>query len=926
MMELFWKAEDQVGRLAELISSEAELKDLPLRRDVRSLGRLLGVVIREQAGERIYELEEALRQLMIRHRVLEQQWGDSLDPPGDRELQEQARHIIEGFSIKEAHQVLKAFATFFELTNLAETNHRKRRRRAAVIDSPAADKPGSLQATLARMRGAGIDAEEAMDYLRKVEVIPVFTAHPTEVARRVVRYKRRRIAGILSELDRLPLTETEAARGQTAILAEITALWQTDEVRRRDPTVEDEIRMGLDHYPNSLIHPLPAFYEETAQAFRDIYGRAFAPEEIPTMIRFGSWIGGDRDGNPKVTPASTRNALKKAREIVLSHYMDAVEELRELLTPSTARTRISPELTNALGVYLETMPVAAGETAVYPTGETYRQFLRIVLHRLRRTLFEPDHPDSYPDADTFAADLVLVQNSLIAGEGDRLARQYVSPLLRRVDTFGFHLHVLDIRQHASVHARAVNELAAGHGGLPGQLPPTPSPETADLLATMRAVAELKREFPPQAIRSYIISGAGSVQDMISLVWLAELCGVEVAGSPDGRDPGIMPVPLFESIEDLRQAPDICRSLWTSREFAPYLDSWGRRQEIMLGYSDSNKDGGMLTSLWEIYKVHRNLHQVADETGVNLRLFHGRGGTVGRGGGPTHRAIVAQPPGSFSGSLKITEQGEVINFKYADPGLAARNLEVMVAASLEALARPGLVETRTEEGWEEALDEMSAAAFSFYRRHIAENPDILPFFEQATPVLEFELAKIASRPARRRQNRDLADLRAIPWGFGWIQSRFMIPGWFGVGHAMEEFAARGDRETAVLKAMMRRFPFFYDMVRNVELALTKVDLPLAMRYAGLVEDESLRQRVFAMIADEYRRTRQMILTITGQATLLEKNPDMARSLQLRNPYVDTMSLIQIDLLRRKRGGEESMELNYALAASINGIAAGLRNTG
>ncbi|MEJ2700333.1 MAG: phosphoenolpyruvate carboxylase, partial [Desulfuromonadales bacterium] len=417
-----------------------------------------------------------------------------------------------------------------------------------------------------------------------------------------------------------------------------------------------------------------------------------------------------------------------------------------------------------------------------------------------------------------------------------------------------------------------------------------------------------------------------VQDVLSLVWLMELCGISVAARRENEDPGLMPVPLFESIEDLRNAPGICRTLWSSSDYAPYLDSWGRRQEVMLGYSDSNKDGGMLTSSWEIFKAHRALHRVAEECRVSLCLFHGRGGTVGRGGGPTHRAMIAQPAGAFSGSFKLTEQGEVIHFKYSDPALAQRNLELMVAASLEALARTGLVDPTAEAAWEEALEEMSGDAFACYREKIADNSDILPYFEQATPVLEFELAKIGSRPSRRRQSKGIEDLRAIPWGFGWIQSRLLVPAWFGVGTAFENFAARGETECKMLRTMMRRFPFFFDMVRNVEMALAKVDLPLARLYSELVDDAALRDRVFPMLLDEFHRTCRMILEVTGQERLLQTDPDLVRSLRLRNPYVDPMSLIQIELLRRKRSGRETEELNYVLAATINGIAAGLRNTG
>jgi phosphoenolpyruvate carboxylase len=927
-MELFWKAEDQAARLAELTSLTGELKEVTLRRDVRSLGMLLGAVIREQAGEQALAAEEELRHLAISHRKLNDDLGEAcLDFPGERELLEQAGKIIGRMSVADAYQIVKAFSTYFELTNLAETNHRKRRRRAAQL-AACEDKPGSLRGTLLRMRDSGISGESALQWLGQIQVMPVFTAHPTDVARRVVHFKQRRIARELEALDRLPLADAEVSRAQDAMLSEITSLWQTDEVRRRKPTVLDEIKMGLDHYPDSLIGPIPGLYEEIAAALRETYGLQIPPHELPTLVRFGSWIGGDRDGNPHVTAASTREALQKAREAIIGDYLASVEELRRLLTPSTCRATVTPRLAAAVENYHTTLAHALEESEAIPECEQYRRFAGLILHRLRLTLMEPDHTDAYPVAAAFHDDLGLVRESLAAGNGERLARSLVDPLLRRIDTFGFHLHRLDIRQHAKVHSRAVAELGAGCTRCAGPattLPAPPSPETGELLDTLRAIARLKRSYPPEAIQSYVISGASAVQDMLSLVWLMELCGVQVAATGSG-DPGVMPVPLFESIEDLRQAPEICHTLWTSPVYAPFLDSWGRRQEVMLGYSDSNKDGGMLTSSWEIHKAHRELHRVADACGIRLVLFHGRGGTVGRGGGPTHRAIVAQPAGAFTGSLKLTEQGEVINWKYSEASLSQRNLELMIAASLEALARPGITESAPVAGWDEALEEMAADAYLFYRERIAENTDIIPYFEQATPVLEFELAKIGSRPARRGATRDLSDLRAIPWGFGWMQSRHVIPGWFGVGYALERFAARGEDERKLLVEMMGRFPFFYDLIRNVELALTKVDLPLARLYSALVPDMALRERVFAMVVEEYQRTRRMVLIVTGQTRLLENSPPLAHSIRLRNPYVDPLSLIQVELLRRKRGGDESEELNYVLAATISGIAAGLRNTG
>ncbi|MGA9772189.1 MAG: phosphoenolpyruvate carboxylase [Blastocatellia bacterium] len=920
--EILWDADDQAARLVEMTSNTAELKEAPLRRDVRSLGRLLGEVLKEQAGTSLFDRVEHLRVLAIEHRDLQSGQKGETDP---YRLMNQAREFVGQMSVTDAHQLTKAFAIYFELTNLAETNHRKRRRRAAEFISDRAPQAGSLRGTLLRMRDAGIPQAAALEYLRKVKVIPVFTAHPTEVARRTALFKRQRIAAELEKLDQLPLARAEAERAQKVIMAEITALWQSDEVRRRKPTVRDEIKMGLDYFSSSLISTVPNLYDEIAQAFRFAYDCRIGERDMPVVVQFGSWIGGDRDGNPYVTAEATSAALNMARRVIFDHYVEAVRELIRQLSPSAHQSRVSSRLRSAIDRYAEIYSPNDPSAELRAKDEAYRRFLVFILHRLLLTRDEHDHKDVYKEARDFLADLCLMRESLSENNGERLARLLLDPLLRQVETFGFHLHTLDLRQHARVHQRAISELSRGAEIKSAILPAAPSKETAALLDTMRQVAELKRAYPEQAIQSYVISGARSVDDILSTVWLAETCGVRVAATDDGRESGLMPVPLFESIEDLRNCPEICRLLWSSKDYAKLMDSWGRRQEVMLGYSDSNKDGGMLTSTWEIYKAHRALHRVADECNVRLRLFHGRGGTVGRGGGPTHRAIVAQPPGAFSGEMKITEQGEVLNWKYSDVVLAERNLELMIAASLEALARPGKTEVDESE-WEAAMTEMSEDAFTFYREHIVENPDILPYFEQATPVLEFEQAKIGSRPARRTDSRGISDLRAIPWVFGWMQSRHVLPAWFGVGWAMERFSNRGAAEARALETMMQSFPLFTDLIGNIEIGMAKADLDIARLYAELVDDTGVRERVFQMIVEEFERTRGQVLRVSRQSRLLENNLVLARSIRLRNPYVDPMSLIQVDLLRRKRGGEESEELNYALAATINGISAGLRNTG
>ncbi len=952
-MALLWNPESWSQRLAELEARSGDLKEAPLRRDVRSLGILLGEVLREQAGTELFAQVEALRQGTIRRRDAETRGSE----------EEAARHadaaleLVHAIPVERAILLTRAFAFYFELINLAETNHRKRRRIALQLSGEAGRQRGSLAGTLAEMRRVGIDANEAMDWLKRVLIVPVFTAHPTEVARRSVMSKRRRIGDFLATLDRIPVPEQDIARLEDLIRAEITSLWQTDEVRSRRPTVYDEIKMGLDYYDVSIFATLPGLYREIAEALSAAYGLEIEAHELPQVLRFGSWIGGDRDGNPFVTPEVTRDAIRLARGHLLLYYQRRLDGIMDLLTTSAQQRPVSAALLERLREYVA--QVHTPESQVFGAQyefEYYRRFIICLKARLQRTLQymeQPSHAGAalpvtpytlaqgqeklaqvlpeYCSVEEFLDDLELLRSSLATHSGLRIARTLIDPLILQVRTFGLHLHTLDIRQHARVHATALKEAIADTiaPSLPGEL----SAETASVLETLRVVAEVKTGCSPEAIREYVISGAATVEDVLAVVRLARLAGVKVegAGRGPGRDPGLMPVPLFESIEDLRQAPAVCRELWMRPDYRKLLESWDNWQEVMLGYSDSNKDGGMLTSTWEIFRAHRDLHVVARECGVKLRLFHGRGGTVGRGGGPTHRAIFAQPMDSFEGQFRITEQGEVLNFKYADEVLAERNLELMIAASLDALARPN---ARDPEGhftgvlkpeWEAALDELSAISFEFYRKSILANPEVVTYFEQSTPVSELEHAMIGSRPSRRKASTQIADLRAIPWVFGWTQSRLLVPAWFGVGFALGQFIEKpGSLE--LLQEMAREFPLFIDLVRNVEMALGKADLGTARLYSSLVPDANLRERVYDLIEAEFHRSVRAVLAVTRQTELLEKNQVLARSIKLRNPYVDPMHLIQVDMLRRKRAGEDTPEVNRAIAATISGISAGLRNTG
>ena len=883
--ELLWRTEDQHQRLNELAGIPPEIKEEPLRRDVRSLGRLLGNIIREQEGTHLFETVESLRKLSIAHRAE----GSGFEP---------ANEIVRNVSIADAEKLTKAFGIYFELTNIAETNHRKRRRRATQLFPNMPPQPGTFKGTLLRIKKAGGQAEDVIQALRHILVMPVFTAHPTEVARRTVLWKRNHIAEQLEAIDVLPLADAQVLQIQRELAAEIAALWQTEEVRRKPPTVLDEIQMGLD-YSHVLLETVPGLYDAFAEALQDTYDLQIEAPDLPRMLEFGSWIGGDRDGNPYVTPECTEAALAFPRRAALEFYIRTVDNvLRKRLSSSIHHTPISDALQRQLDHYSRFLAFDIPDRP----DEPYRQFSSCMAFRLQLALTQGGDPRAYQDAGEFKNDLELIRESLVAHKGERVARLLLDPLLRQADTFGFHLHTLDIRQHAREHANAVLALKGSK---------EQTGVARNMLDSLRAIARLQLRYPARAMQSYIISGVDAAEDVLSFNWLAELGGIDLSR--------LQPVPLFESIESLQRSADICREVWTDASYSKLLDSWGRRQEVMLGYSDSNKDGGMFTSTWELFKAHRALHQCAAECDVRLRLFHGRGGTVGRGGGPTHRAIIAQPSDAFSGEMKITEQGEVLNWKYSDRVLAERNLELMIAAALEAVMRPNARPHNPE--WSRAMDAMSADAYAYYAGCIRDNPDTIPYFEEATPAVEFDLAKIGSRPARRTANRDLSELRAIPWVFGWMQSRHGLPGWFAVGHALDQFP---DQE--LLPEMLLKFPLFEDLIRNVEIALAKSDMAIAQLYSELVVESGVRDKMFRLIAEEFERTRAAVLRVTGQSELLQNNPILARSIRLRNPYVDPMSLIQVEMLRRKRSGIDTPELRDALAATMHGISAGLRNTG
>jgi phosphoenolpyruvate carboxylase len=881
--EPLWHADDQHRRLEELLGISTEVREEPLRRDVRSLGRLLGLVIREQEGPEFFEIVESIRKLSISDRAGTSSGG--------------IRELLGKISTNDSAKIAKAFATYFELTNLAETNHRKRRRRASQLNPDSSIQPGTFYGTLRRLKAAGVPLESVLQTMQRIEVTPVFTAHPTEVARRTILWSRQRIARLLEDLDVLPLSKSDATKLETQLAGEIVLLWQTDEVRRATPTVFDEIKMGLD-YSTVLFEAVPELYAGIVDGLNQVYSKSFEIFDAPSMVKFGSWIGGDRDGHPHVTSQCTEYALSFGRRSILEFYTRRIRDLRRKLSSSIKRVSVSAELQNKLQEYSGRLDAEIADRV----DEPYRRFLTCMLFRLSLGLSRPEDSKGYAKAGEFLDDLQLIRHSLIEGGGGRLAESLLDPLILQARTFCFYTYQLDIRQNARTHEQALRGLSGESGDVHA---------ARVLLEDFMGLARLQEKYPAEALPTFIISGTTSAEDVKTLLRLAEITGIDLKR--------IRTVPLFESINDLRHSSEICRKIWCDPQYSPLLEAHGRSQEVMLGYSDSNKDGGMLTSTWELFKAQASLRQCAIEFNIRLEFFHGRGGTVGRGGGPTYDAIVAQPRDSFSGHFRITEQGEVLNWKYSDPVLAVRNLELMIAASMEAMLRPGASFQQPE--WLSAMESMSEDAYVFYQVEIRDNPDILTYFEQATPAKEFDLAKIGSRPARRTQARGLADLRAIPWVFGWMQSRHGLPGWFGVGYALERFP-----DMALLAAMFREFPMFGNLIRNAEIGLAKSDMAIARLYSELVDNLQLRGRVFDRICEEYQRTVRAVLRLTQQKQLLENNPVLARSIRLRNPYVDPMSLMQVELLRRRRAGEDSVEIHNALGATINGISAGLRNTG
>jgi phosphoenolpyruvate carboxylase len=912
---------------------EAE-KDAPLREDTRLLGRLLGDTVREQEGGEAFDLVERIRKASIRfHRDNE--------VGARRELSA----ILDSLDNDQTLAIVRAFSYFSHLANIAEDQHHTRRNRAHVLRRSAA-RPGSLRYALNRARAAGLNAEALARFFDGALVSPVLTAHPTEVRRKSTINRELEISGLLDARERLGGDDDEIRRNEEQLRRAILLLWRTNMLRQTRLKVIDEVINGLSYYDYTFYRELPRLY---AAIEDDLDGQdPQTRTRIKSFLRVGSWIGGDRDGNPFVNAEVLGEAMRLQSARALGAYLDDLHELGGELSISATLARVTPELA--------ALAESSTDQAQARMDEPYRRAISGIYSRLAKTartldlfvaLRQPigDAP-AYDNPDALAADLRTIADSLEKSGAGILARGRLRALRRAVDVFGFHLAPLDLRQNSDVHERTVAELfAAAEPGVDylkldeeariallrrELVSPRPlllpfhnySEETAGELAIFRTAARIKETYGEAAIVTSIISKAQGLSDMLELALLLKEVGLVDANGKSR----INMVPLFETIDDLRTCVGVMDRLLGTPEYQRFVASLGGEQEVMLGYSDSNKDGGFVTSGWELYKAEIGLVEVFKKHGVRIRLFHGRGGSVGRGGGPSYDAILAQPGGAVQGQIRITEQGEIISSKYSNGDVGRRNLETLISATLEA----SLLEEQTpapDPAYLSTMEALSAAAYKAYRGLVYETEGFVEYFWSSTVITEIATLNIGSRPASRKKTQAIEDLRAIPWVFSWAQCRLMLPGWYGFGSAVEAFRA-ANPETGLdsLRAMYKNWPFFRTLLSNMDMVLAKSSLAIASRYAALAPDVKLREAIFSRISAEWKSCVEALNAIMEQPHLLAHNPLLLRSIQNRFPYLDPLNHVQVELLKLHRSHAASEKVLTGIQLTINGISAGLRNSG
>jgi len=921
-----------------------ERSDEALQRNVKLLGNLLGKVLIEQEGEAFLDLEEKIRLLCkeIRQSKNAERYAELI-------------HLIDEIRFEEADNLVRAFGTYFHLVNVAEQFHQIRLTRATEIAQGTLEH--SLVQTIETLAESGFSAEAVQDLLNTLSIEPTLTAHPTEALRHTILRKRRQIALFLERLENPSHSPQEREEILEQLTALITSLWQTDEVRSSKLTVQDEVMGHLYYFERVFFDVIPKVYQKLELALKKYYpNHTF---QIPPFLTLHSWTGGDRDGHPFVTHTVTKETLELMKTAVLGKYLTAVENAILHLSMSTARVSISPELAESIRLDEARFgrDSIAHEWAGRNYNEAYRIKLRFISYRLKTMLNDVKHDThsdiGYSDEAELLEDLRVMYSSLISNKGASLADLLIKPLIRQVEIFGFSFITLDIRQHARKQESALDEITAHLRLLPkpyremteservqwlvaelqSRRPMIPyklpfSEETNELIATFRQIRKSLESISRRAIDTYIISGTDSASDVLEGLLFAKEAGLFRHTADDRIECDLNIVPLFETIDDLRRAGSLLEELFSLPIYRKAINARGNLQEVMIGYSDSSKDGGLMASSWELYKAQIALKAVADVFSVQLKLFHGRGGTVGRGGGlPAHQAILAQPSGTVGGKIKITEQGEIISAKYMLPQIAERNLELVTSAVILASSLPKKTATKLE--WRHAMEAISVASMKAYRHLVYEHDDFPQFFREATPIDVIEQMEIGSRPSRRSAKARIEELRAIPWVFSWMQNRATLPSWYGVGSGLKGALDKGI-ELKLLQEMYEEWAFFRTLLDNVQMILAKTDLMVAKEYVSLVSDVAMREKFFSHIEREFELTKSHVLVITKQSDLLENNPALRKSLRLRDPYIDPMSYIQVAALKRYRGETKSDEEKQAylklLRTSVNGIAAGIRNTG
>jgi phosphoenolpyruvate carboxylase len=903
--------------------------DTLLRDDVRRLGTMVGDMLADQVSAALLQQVESVRRAAIARR----EQGEDIDELAAR---------LARVPLEDADALVRAFAAYFGVVNLAERIHRIRRRRD-YQRSTDAPQPGGLTATLRALRADGVGYEELQALLPRLRIEPVFTAHPTEAVRRALLLKERTITErLIADIDR-QRTPAERGADTARIRQALTASWQTADAPQQQPTVTDEVEHIGFYLNNVLFRALPVYYEAFAEAIETVYGDDpdYRRIELPPVLRFGTWVGGDMDGNPNVGAATIRAALSAQRASVLANYRADLQALGEVLTQSRSRIGVDADIEARIATYTAMLPQVAARLSPRLADMPYRQLLNLMRARLFATessAAESAGDDTgYADADAFIADLQAIDHSLQRHRGEHAGRFALQRVLWRVRSFGFHLATLDLRQDSGTHDAAVSALlgdadwtarttdmriAQLHAMIDDRAridrDATGAQATLDVL---RTVHEARATYGANAFGPYIISMSRSAADALAVLALARIAGCVERGHEDGVEVPLDVAPLFETIDDLRAAPEIIRALFEDPVYRMHLRARGGRQIVMLGYSDSAKDGGILASRWSLQRTQAELHELSQQTGVRIVFFHGRGGSVSRGGGKTERAVIAAPRGTVDGTLRVTEQGEVIHRKYGIRALALRNLEQATAAVLRASLRPRPPEPR-EARWRELCAELAQNSRTHYRALVHDRGDFPAYFRAATPIDVIERLRLGSRPSKRREG-GIEALRAIPWVFAWSQNRSGLTGWYGVGTALAHGIATHGLDA--MASMARDWPFFAAMLDDIEMLMAKSDLAIFERYSRLAGP--LHDAFHAGIAEEFERTTDTILALRGRTRLLQDDYRLRLSIRLRNPYVDPISLLQVELLRRWREtGREDEALFQALVTTVNGIAAGIQNTG